>query len=258
MSLGRAALVLLGLGLAGAAPRPAAAEPPAMRLVAAGLYVGSAPEGARAAVQAIDAFWLDERPVTNAEFLAFVREHPRWRRSRAARHLVDGSYLAHWAGDLELGPRAGPRQPVTFVSWFAAHAYCRARGARLPTQAEWEWAALPDGSAEQAAIHERALAFYGRPRRPLPDAGGSPANRYGVRDQHGVVFEWVSDFQGSGTAQVGRGANELQQAAFCGAAAAGAADVRDYAAFVRRALRESLQPRFALHHLGFRCARSMR
>lgn len=220
-----------------------------MRLVPAGEYSPFQPAQGSAAERWIEAFWLDERPVTNAEFLAFVGEHPRWRRSRVLPHVGDATYLAHWAGDLELGPAAGPHQPVTFVSWFAATSYCRARGARLPTEAEWEWAALPAGPEEQMEIRARTLAFYARPRQFLPDAGASPANRYGLRDQHGVVFEWVSDFLASQAALADRGA-------FCGGSAAGAGDVGDYAAFMRLALRSSLEARFALHHLGFRCARS--
>jgi len=229
-----------------------------MRLVPAGYVIAFQPAEGDAAGSWVAPFWLDERPVTNAEFLAFVRERPVWRRSRASRRAVDDSYLAHWAGDLELGPDAGPRQPVTFVSWFAANSYCDAREARLPTEAEWEWAALPAGPEEQAEIHERTLAFYGRPRRQLPDAGASPANRYGIQDLHGVVFEWVSDLPGGRAALDGRADAGRERDAFCGGDAAAAADVRDYAGFVRRALRSSVEARFALHHLGFRCARSAR
>lgn len=229
-----------------------------MQRVPTGYFVPFQPAQGDADGRWVLGFWLDERPVTNAEFLAFVREHPRWRRSRVSPRAADAAYLSHWAGDLELGATTGPQQPVTFVSWFAARSYCRARGARLPTEAEWEWAALPAGSGEQAAVRERSFAFFGRPRRLLPDAGASAPNRYGLRDQHGVVFEWIADLPKRRTASAARRQDELARGAFCGGGAAGAADVRDYAAFVRHALRASLEPRFALHHLGFRCARSVR
>src|SRR5262245_57079634 len=49
-------------------------------------------------------FLMDRRPVTNAEYLAFVREHPEWRRSQVSRLFADESYLRHWRGDVELGP----------------------------------------------------------------------------------------------------------------------------------------------------------
>jgi formylglycine-generating enzyme required for sulfatase activity len=227
-----------------------------MRLVPAGYHVPV--HASQGPGSWVEAFWLDAQPVTNAEFLAFVREHPRWRRSIVSPDAADASYLANWAGDLELGPQARPRQPVTFVSWFAATGYCRARDARLPTEAEWEWAALPAGPEERERIRARILAFYGRPRQPLPEAGASPPNRYGLRDQHGVIFEWVSDASGDRAARdarlTDRRPDERPPDGWCGGAAAGATDARDYAGFMRHAFRSSLEPRFALHHLGFRCA----
>ncbi|HEU4431586.1 MAG TPA: formylglycine-generating enzyme family protein, partial [Myxococcota bacterium] len=41
---------------------------------------------------------------------------------------------------------------------------------------------------------------------------------------------------------------------FCGSGSEGASDPEDYATFMRFAFRESLEPSYALHHLGFRCA----
>jgi formylglycine-generating enzyme required for sulfatase activity len=248
-------LALLGLALAGA-PSAASGAPPGMQLVPAGYWIPFHAAGGSAAGRWIGAFWLDERPVTNAEFLAFLRERPRWRRARVSPQDADASYLAHWAGELELGPQAGPSQPVTFVSWSAASSYCRAREARLPTEAEWEWAAMPAGPEEELEIRARILAFYGRPRQALPDAGASPANRYGLRDQHGVIFEWVSDFEASRAPPDGRPAAEREPDGWCGGGAAAGRDVRDYAGFMRHAFRSSLEARYALHHLGFRCARS--
>ena len=66
--------------------------------------------------------------VTNEDYLEFVKRHPEWRRSKVSPLFTDDAYLSHWKGDLDPGPGAGARQPVTFVSWFAASAYCRARG----------------------------------------------------------------------------------------------------------------------------------
>ena len=88
----------------------------------------------------VAAFQLDVRPVTNGEFLAFVRDNPKWQRSQVKRLFADERYLAHWAGDLDLG-NARAEQPVTHVSWFAAKAFAASRGKRLPTTAEWEVAA---------------------------------------------------------------------------------------------------------------------
>ena len=57
---------------------------------------------------------LMRRPVTNAEFLQFVRAHPEWQRGRAPVVLAEPRYLSQWAGALELGD-AQPQQPVEAV-----------------------------------------------------------------------------------------------------------------------------------------------
>ena len=208
--------------------------------------------------QDVAPFWLDERPVTNAEFLQFVREHERWRRSRVTRLFAEDSYLSDWAGDLELGPGAQAARPVTFVSWFAATAYCRSVGKRLPTEAEWELAASPasDDPAAKDEIARRVLAFYARPRGVLPRAGDTPPNAYGLLDLHGVIWEWVADWNASLAPGDNRQDGDPEQDAFCGGAAVGASDPESYATFMRFAFRSSLEATYTLHHLGFRCARS--
>ena len=89
-------------------------------------------------------------------------------------------------------------QPVTQVSWFAAAAYCEGEGGRLPTWHEWEFAAAADGKRADArddpAWRERILNWYSRPATdPLPTVGKSAPNIFGIRDLHGVVWEWVHD-----------------------------------------------------------------
>src|SRR4051812_26230076 len=81
----------------------------------------------------VAAFWLDARPVTNADFLAFVRAEPKWQRSRVGPLFAEVGYLGDWTGDLELGPRAPADSPVVRISWFAARAYAKWVGKRLPT-----------------------------------------------------------------------------------------------------------------------------
>jgi formylglycine-generating enzyme required for sulfatase activity len=224
---------------------------PAALALALGLLASPAEMKRVPAGAALAAFDLDERPVTNAEYLAFVRANPDWSRSRVTRLEAEESYLSHWAGDLELGADADPAQPVTFVSWFGANAYCRAQGKRLPSEAEWERAASPEEAqlADRAEANRRILAFYGRPRGVLPRAGDTPPNALGLRDLYGVVWEWVDDWGAS--APAGEPGSDV-----CGGAAAAAGAPADYATFMRQAFRSSVDPRFALHHLGFRCARN--
>ena len=187
----------------------------------------------------VPAFWLDREPVTNREFLAFVAAHPEWRRDRVQALYADRGYLAHWAGADVLGDRARPGAPVVRVSWFAARAFCAARGGRLPTEAEWERAASAPRTRDD-------LSWYEAPAPDvLGDAAGAP-NAYGISDLHALVWEWVEDFGATLMApEPGRS---------CGAAATGAVDPQAYAAFLRYSFRSSLDARFAVGSLGFRCA----
>lgn len=206
-------------------------------------------------------FFLGVKPVTNGEFLAFVRANPAWQRSRVKRLFADEGYLSHWAGDLELG-QARPDQPVTRVSWFAAKAYAAAQDQRLPTTDEWEFAAgggfvSADGANEPE--FRRALAgWYASPSPDvLPEAGSGRPNVHGVRDLHGLVWEWTSDFNSAFVTGDSRSGGSSERQLFCGAGAAGAANVTDYAAYMRYGMRSSLKAGYTVHNLGFRCAKDL-
>ncbi|MBI3885419.1 MAG: formylglycine-generating enzyme family protein [Opitutae bacterium] len=207
----------------------------------------------------VAAFWLAELPVTNAQFLDFVRAHPKWQRSNVSRLFADSSYLTHWAGDLELGPSAPPAAPVVRVSWFAARAYAAALGQRLPTTAEWEHAAAAgytsaDGKND-AQLNRDLYAWLARPTPDVaPDVATAKANFYGVRGLHGLVWEWVDDFNTALVTGESRGDSGLERDLFCGSGSVGAKDTSDYAAFMRSALRSSLRANNTTSSLGFRCA----
>lgn len=212
--------------------------------------------------QPVAAFRLDTRPVTNAEFLAFVRAHPQWRRSAVSPLFADTTYLHDWAGDLELGPLAPPGAPVVRVSWFAARAFARAHGKRLPSTAEWERAAAAGFTTAVGATEpdftQAALAWFARPAPvPLPDAGRGRANVLGVHDLIGLVWEWVSDFNTAMVTGESRADTGLERNLFCGAGSVGARDPSDYAAFMRAGFRSSLRASYAVPNLGFRCAQSL-
>jgi len=247
-----------------AADRHDATRPPAMVRVPAGAYVplyaiARGDSGARAAVR-VGAFAMTVHPITNAEFLAFVREYPEWRRSRVKPLFADGSYLKHWKGDLELGERAPASSPVVHVSWFAARAYLKSRGLRLPTVDEWEYAAAASerrrNAARDPAFLARLRAWYARPTMdPLPSVGSTFRNVYGLRDLHGLVWEWTLDFNSALVTGESRGDSALERSLYCGSGAAGASDFEDYAAFMRYAFRSSLEARYTVANLGFRGVR---
>jgi formylglycine-generating enzyme required for sulfatase activity len=208
----------------------------------------------------VAAFRLDERPVTNGEFLAFVRESPKWQRSQVKRLFADERYLAHWASDLDLGD-ARVEQPVTNVSWFAAKTFAASKGKRLPTTAEWELAAsagftVRDGAKDRDFQAELARWYATPSPSVLPDAGGR-ANVFGVRDLHGLVWEWTSDFNSAMVTGDARGDTGLDRQLFCGAGSVGAKDTGNFAAFMRFGFRSSLRAGYTVHNLGFRCAKDM-
>ena len=234
----------------------------AMRTIPAGEFKPLIRAVDEPASVAVAAFEIDERPVTNAEFLEFVTANPKWQRSRISRLFSDIGYLADWAGDLELGPSSPADAPVVRVSWFAARAYAAWRGKRLPTTAEWELAATPgytttDGSTEPA-YRNAVLAWFARPTPwPLPAVGQTPANLHGLRDLNTLVWEWVSDFNTALVTGESRGDTGLDRTLFCGGAAGGARDLTNYPAFMRAGFRSSLQARYVVPNLGFRCARDL-
>ena len=206
-------------------------------------------------------FALMRKPVTNAEFLAFVQRHPEWRRDNAPAVLAEQRYLSHWASPTELGPDALPRQPVTWVSWFAANAYCESIDARLPTWTEWEYAAAADELRQDArddpAWRQRILAWYSRPStEALPRAGLQMANVYGVRDLHGLVWEWTDDYSSLLVEADNRTQGDPDNTRFCGAGAISMDDRDNYAVLMRVAMLSSLDGVDATTNLGFRCARS--
>lgn len=210
----------------------------------------------------VKAFCLDILPVTNGDFLKFVRAHPRWRRSQVKRIFADDSYLKNWTDDLAPGTNAPANAPVTYVSWFAAKAYAQWQGKRLPTVAEWEYVASASSTQKDgendAEFKRRVLEWYATPASArLSPVGAGGANFWGVHDLHGLVWEWVADFNTAMVTGDARGDTGLNRQLFCGAGAQGARDVENYPAFMRYGFRSSLKADYCIHNLSFRCAKDL-
>ncbi|MGH9536697.1 MAG: formylglycine-generating enzyme family protein [Terriglobales bacterium] len=143
----------------------------------------------------IDSFYLDKYPVTNAQFRKFIDVNPEWRPERIAGNLHNGNYLKQRT-DAE-APVGKPDHPVVNVSWYAAVAYCRWAGKRLPTEAEWERGArggltgiYPWG--DQPVDKSRAN-YSGSGIGTTTTVGTYPANGYGLYDMAGNVWQFVAD-----------------------------------------------------------------
>lgn len=210
----------------------------------------------------IENFFLDRTPVTNGQFAAFVANHTQWRRDEVKSVFADEQYLADWPTALDPG-RNNLRRPVVQVSWFAASAYCESQGGRLPTWYEWEYVAAADetrrDARHDAGWRQQILTWYSRSARgPMPDVGTTVANAYGIRDLHGVIWEWVDDAGSLMISSDNREQSSPDLKRFCGAVALTMEQKENYATLMRVAMLSSMKANYTSATMGFRCARNQR
>jgi sulfatase modifying factor 1 len=140
-------------------------------------------------------------------------------------------------------------RPATRVSFVAAEAYCKARGARLPTTNEWEYVALASETSRNASalpsFRQRVLELTMRMRPATFTIGSGMRNVWGVRDIHGGVNEWTHDF------------GHHKHGENCAAGTLQTGDGSDYAAFMRYAFRSAATTTTTASNVGFRCASSI-
>ncbi len=138
-------------------------------------------------------FKMDITPVTNKEYNKCVTSG-----ACTPQHYSDGSCYIWSKSGLEKTKvpesLSEDNRPVVCVSWYQARKYCKYRGKRLPTEAEWEFAATKAGTQKyswgDAAPSEANSHYKGRSTKPV---ASKPAGAYQLRDMNGSVWEWTSD-----------------------------------------------------------------
>jgi len=207
----------------------------------------------------IDNFYMDVYPVTNEEFLAFVKKNPKWQKSKAIQLFVDKSYLSEWKSDTILNDDQKLNSPITNVSWFAAKNFCEAKNKRLPTVDEWEFVAMANKTMQDArtlkSYNKYILSWYEKPQTYKQTIGSTFKNYWNVHDLHGLVWEWTSDFNSVLITGESRKDVDKDSDLFCGSAAVNATDLMNYAAFMRYGIRGSLKAKYSIRNLGFRCVK---
>ena len=180
-----------------------------------------------------------------------------------------------WVGETEVTQEAyqritgnnpslfkGGKRPVESVSWQEAKAYCESLGLRLPTEAEWEYAARAEsrsaryGDLDKVAVYMN-LAFVDENSSFTHDVRGLAPNAWKLYDMLGNVSEWTADwydekYYGTGLVQDPTGPKEGKYRVLRGSS------WWDRPQAVRVSRRRGFEPTGRSNDLGFRCAGEVR
>jgi formylglycine-generating enzyme required for sulfatase activity len=137
----------------------------------------------------LETFSIDRYEVTNHQYQQFVVATGHRKAGPPSRYAKS------------IGKMRGPNQPVVYVSWDDANEYCRWKGKRLPTEAEWEKAMRgtdarlwPWGNQEKPNGANWARVQDGYDVSARVGSFSTDRSPYGVMDGAGNVMEWVADW----------------------------------------------------------------
>lgn len=222
-------------------------------LVPSGSFHSVMPEVEGEAVK-VNTFYLDVTAVTNEKFEEFLDQNKDWQPNEVPAVFTNKGYLKHWK---EEGQRpdyedVGRERPVTNVSWFAANAYCQWAGGRLPTLNEWEYSAQLmdfDSSTEINEFTTKLVSWYSSvDTKNIGEVGSTGIEtRVGVKDQFGLIMEWVEDFKPPVADELSLDCGTVGRMQQLG-------NAYSYAASIRYITRMSYNPRSSTSVIGFRCA----
>lgn len=229
-----------------------------MALIKGGVYLPLYSSDSQKVV--VNSFYMDIFPVTNADYLVFIKKNNDWSKSKTKKIFADSLYLSHWKSDTTFDKNIA-NSPVVNVSWFAAKKYCDCQGKKLATNAEWETAAkasLTQADASKTKEFNQWILNWVSKHSPsvTPNVGSTFKNYYGIYDLHGLVWEWTYDFNNALTTGESRGNSSLDNTFFCGGGSFGSKDLNNYASFMRFAMRSSIKAKYCVPNLGFRCVKS--
>jgi formylglycine-generating enzyme required for sulfatase activity len=170
-------------------------------------------------------FWIGQTPVTQAAY-----------------QRVAGSNPSGFRGD---------RLPVEKVTWNEALAYCTAVGMRLPTEAEWEYAARAGSTAPHYADLDAIAWYRSNSGQQTHEVGRKQANAWKLYDMLGNVWEWTADWYGGyysrSPSQDPKGPTSGEYKALRGGC------WNDVAGDVRVSNRANYSPSNRIIYFGFRC-----